>query len=85
MKAASNPEQFSKFLAAVHRKLGNAKGSSRLFLQVNRSYGKKLLVVNFSTKFEKGTATETFTWLLVSEEKRQLEGYKINSAELVAD
>jgi hypothetical protein len=84
-KRSSEKAEVLRFLAVVRRKLGAEVSAKRTGFNVNTDLTKgQSVVLTYDTKFEHGTAAETFT-LHVSEGVAQLEGYNINSTALVTD
>lgn len=56
-------EDIVRFLNAVHAKLGNAGATSAGNINVNATPNGTFVTTEYNTKFEKGDALETFTWL----------------------
>jgi hypothetical protein len=76
---ASGREDMLKFFAAVHRKLGNVRGSAARSFNISYFAGQgKMVVVGYYTTFERGAAQENFTWHM-GKQGAQLVGYQINS------
>lgn len=83
-RSAAKEEDFMKFIQAVHRKLGAYKSGTAEGWQTNVFNGKTSVVLSFKSEFEKGPATERFTFV-VSGESAALQGYTINSTSLITD
>jgi hypothetical protein len=82
--SAGTRDEVIKFLTAVHTKLGNAGSESLTNVRVNSTTNGTFLVVQYSTTFDRGSATETFTWRK-SNGALKLVGYNINSNALVVN
>ncbi len=72
-----------KFFAAIHNKLGNAGDASRSTININATTNGTFLRVSYSTKYDKGTAEETFTWRKGVTGDLTLVGYHIQSNALI--
>lgn len=70
------------FIDVVHQKLGAVKSSSRSGWRDNVNTDGHTYVTAYATVFEKGSGTETFTYLIV-DGRPKLVGYNINSDALV--
>ena len=81
-RGGSKREELVKFLTAVHAKLGNAGAPSAGSINVNATPGGTFVTTQYNTKFEKGDATETFTWLKTAGTLK-LQGYNIQSNALI--
>jgi hypothetical protein len=79
---AGQREDMVKLLAAVHSKLGNAGAENLASLRVNATPSETLLIAEYNTQFERGSAVETFTWVKSTGALR-LRGYNINSNALI--
>ena len=73
-----NRDEFIKFLAAVHGKLGDFRSSNNTNLAVHSEAGNTTVTANFDSTYEKGTAKETFVWSKVNGNLR-LQSYDIQS------
>jgi hypothetical protein len=73
-----------KFLSAVHRKMGDAGESKLKRLNVNATTNGTFTTAVYETKFAKGQATETFTWIKAGGGLK-LRSYNINSMALIVD
>lgn len=82
LKKSATKEDFSKLMLLVHEKLGNPKGTSQTYLQVNATMGGKFLRADFDTQFEKAAGKETFVWHLDGDH-RELYSYHVTSPALV--
>lgn len=82
MKRAAAKADFAKFLGAVHTKLGKVKSSQQTGINVNSVNGSTTITVQAQTEFEKGKASETFTFVKGGE-KLLLLNYNINSPAFV--
>jgi hypothetical protein len=82
MRAAGSQADMSKFLGAVHRKLGLFKSGKSVGWRDNVTTGGHILVLTYDSLYEHGRAEETFT-LRFDSEKPSLEGYHINSQAFV--
>lgn len=83
MQNTADIVEFEEFLGVVQRKLGKAGKSTQQGWRVN--YGSAtLIVLNMQTKYEKGDATETFTFKS-SPKGPMLVGYNIQSQALIMD
>jgi hypothetical protein len=74
--------EFLKILSAVHAKLGNVESSSLQNISLTTNLNGTFLVTVNKTTFEKGEATETFTWRK-EDGGLKLNGYNIQSNALV--
>jgi Protein of unknown function (DUF4019) len=79
---SSKEQELLEFFNAVHTKLGNTGTSERRNIDVNATTNGTFANVTYATTFERGSAIETFTWI-VSDGKLKLVGYNINSRELI--
>ena len=69
-----------KFLQGVHTKLGLAQSEKLTYMTVNATTGGTFLTTVYQTTFDRGLATETFTWLkTISGNGLKLRGYNIQS------
>lgn len=83
MKAATSQGQFEALLSAVHRKLGQVQQSQQQGWSSNATTGGSFVVVTMQTRFEKGTALETFTYKKDDNDRLTLVGYNIQSNEMM--
>jgi len=82
MKAAGTENDLTKLLNAVHTKLGNVKGSTLSNWRVGNYNLTSTATLVQETEFEKGTATETFVFIL-NGKNAVLAGYNRNSNDLI--
>jgi hypothetical protein len=82
--SGENHDNFVKLLSAVHRKLGDAGEHKFVKINVNATTSGTFTSVVYETKFAKGDATETFTWIKKGG-GLTLYSYSINSMALVVD
>jgi hypothetical protein len=78
----SSETDASKLFAAVHSKLGAFKSGSQGAWRVNYNTAGNNTVVQFNSVYEKGKATETFTFVGDANAPR-LYGYNIDSPTLI--
>lgn len=71
-----------KVFEAVHEKLGNAISSKAGNINVTATTAGTFVTTVYQTEFEKGGATETFTWLKTGDTLK-LNGYNIQSNALI--
>lgn len=81
-RSAGSKADTIAFLAAVHRKLGNAKSATEQGYLVNFSTGGMMVNLTYQTQFDQGSATERFSFKVHDNDAR-LAGYRIDSQELV--
>ena len=81
-RSAGSKADTIAFIAAVHRKLGNAKSAAEQGYFVNLSTGGTIVNLTFQTQFDQGSATERFSFKVNGNDAR-LAGYRIESQELV--
>lgn len=75
-------DQLMKFLNAIHARMGNAGNSNLRNIEVQANTGGTFVITVYRTKFDRGDAVETFTWLKKNGELL-LYDYKIESNALV--
>ena len=81
----NKPEVAAKLqalLGAISRKLGQVTSSTQTTWHVNYGTGGETISLQYTTTFEKGSGVEQFLYV-VRDGKVQLDGYHINSDELV--
>jgi len=61
-QSSDSPEEFSKFLAGVHSKLGRSIAFTRSSIFVTVGTGGTFVRTTYSSSFEQGLAGETFVW-----------------------
>jgi hypothetical protein len=76
-KAITEPA-FVAMLQGVSRKLGGFRSASPAGWKVHTAPGGQTITLGYSSIFEKGKATETFTWTSHGE-AMQLQQYNVNS------
>ena len=81
-KTGGDRDQLLKFLEAVHRKLGHPGKTSFANMNVNTNTNGTFTAVSYTTDFEHGSATETFTWIK-SGGNLKLYRYHIESSALI--
>lgn len=84
MRKATSQADMSKFLGAVHRKLGGVKSTKQVAWRVNATTGGTFVVLNMSTEFEKGPAQEAFVFVRDGKDLK-LQTYNINSPALIVN
>lgn len=82
IKGAATEKQLTDLLDAVYRKLGTYQKSTALSWHVNSGPMTSIVTLSYDTEFSDGKATEQFV-ISVSGEKVRLEGYNINSSDLI--
>jgi hypothetical protein len=82
MRSASNEVDFTKFLAAINRKLGKVVQTEQVGWRTNVSTGGTFAVVQMETRFERGKGSETFTFRQ-NGNSLKLAGYNLNSNEMM--
>ncbi|MGB7209987.1 MAG: hypothetical protein WBD27_15110 [Pyrinomonadaceae bacterium] len=82
MKGATDKTKFVEFLEAVHRKLGTHQKSNAAGWHVNSGPLSSHVTLTYNSEFSDGKATEEFL-ISVSGDKVKLEGYHINSPDLI--
>ncbi len=81
-REAATEAEFVEFMSAVRRKLGNVRACERTGLEVNWDGDATSIWLSYETAYEVGIATEQFVWVLDGE-KTRLDGYQIDSKELI--
>jgi hypothetical protein len=84
MKAAVSAQEFSKFLAAIHRKLGPLQSGKTVGWRENYNTSGHVLVMTYAAQYEKGAAQETFQFRF-ADDVAVLDGYHINSPALIVN
>jgi hypothetical protein len=82
MKAAATENDLTKLLNAVHTKLGNVRVSTLSNWRVGNYNLTSTATLVQETEFEKGSATETFVFILDGK-NAVLAGYNVNSNDLI--
>lgn len=81
-KEAIVKEKAVALFSAIDRKLGKLRSTEQINWQVNTRNGTTYAVLVYKTLFEKGEATETFTFH-ISDGKAELVGYNISSLDML--
>ena len=81
-REAATEAEFVEFLGAVRRKLGNVRESELTDIEVNWDSDGTTIWLSYDTGYELGNATEQFVWIMEGE-KIMLDGYQIDSKELI--
>ena len=81
-REAATEAEFVEFLGAVRRKLGNVRESELTDIEVNWDGDGTSIWLSYDTAYELGNATEQFVWIMEGE-KIMLDGYQIDSKELI--
>ena len=84
MKDAATREKMLKIFTAVHTKLGKVTGSTQTRWQVGNFNLKSAVMIEAETTFEKGKATESFTFF-IDGQTATLAGYFVNSDDLITN
>ena len=82
MKGAATEKQLTDLLDAVYRKLGTYKSSKVVNWHVNSGPMTSIVTLVYETEFSGGKGTEQFV-ISVKGDTSKLEGYNINSADLI--
>src|SRR5580658_4373234 len=82
MKGASTQDSLVQLLAAIHRKLGAFQSGKDVGWQDNVNTSGHFLSINYSAKYERGAATESFVYRIDGAQAR-LAGYHISSDALI--
>lgn len=82
MKEATSEADLVKFLSVVHDKLGPFQAGTQTNWQVNYNTSGNTTVILYDSKFAKGEASETFTFVGGSDSPK-LFAYSINSRTLI--
>ncbi len=83
-RKSASEEDLTKFLAAVHRKLGDFLAAGPPAYTFQATTGGNFVVLTYESTFEHGKGTERFTWKMVDGQPR-LMGYNIDSRELITN
>jgi len=81
LRAAVEPEAWSKLMTRLHDKLGNVTDTTRTGFNVNYNVGGTTVTMTYSTKFQLGDGQEEFVWLKSNHELRLL-NYTLRSRAL---
>jgi hypothetical protein len=82
LRAVTSEAKFDKFVGAVHGKLGHVVKTSSAGWRVQSFNLKTSVVLQQKTDFERGSGTETFTFVVHGEDLK-LAGYHVDSSDLV--
>jgi len=83
MRAATTEANLTKFLTAVHKKLGQVAQSQQVGVNVNYNVGgASYITVNMHTRFQNGTGDETFVFKS-KDNTVQLVGYHVASNDMM--
>jgi hypothetical protein len=82
MKSASSQRDFTKFLAAVHRKLGNFQSGQISSWNDSLTQQGHVVTIGYAAKYDQGPAQESFVYRIEGE-RAQLAGYHVNSMALI--
>jgi hypothetical protein len=81
-RASASEADFSAFVDAVHRKLGNVKAVEQVSWKIGSFNLKTEVMLVYKTTFDSGSGMETFNFR-IDGGRATLRGYNINSKELV--
>jgi hypothetical protein len=81
-REAATETEFGEFLGAVRRKLGKVRQRELTGFEVNYSSSGTAIWLSYDTEYELGVATEQFVWV-TDGEKTRLDGYRIDSKDLI--
>lgn len=79
---ATGEDDFEKLLTAVHQKLGDVRQSDLRSWNTSWTSQGTIVTLTYGTTFSTGSGTEQFLWH-ISDNRAQLIGYHINSADLI--
>lgn len=82
LRDATPKAEFAQLMNAVRGKLGDTETSEQTGWRVNATTGGTFVIVGRETEFERGTGSETFTFVRDGEQLL-LVGYNINSKEMM--
>jgi hypothetical protein len=82
LKTVTSNADMLKLLKAIHEKLGTFQSGTQTGWRVNYNTTGNNTVIQFDSKFEKGRATETYTFVGDPQSPRML-SYDINSSALI--
>ena len=82
MKGATTEKELTDLFDAVYRKLGTYKSSKSLSWHVNTGPMTSIVTLVYDTEFSDGKGKEQFV-ISVSGDTVKLEGYNINSSDLI--
>jgi hypothetical protein len=84
LKNNTTLDNFTKLLAAIDRKLGTFKAGENKSWSINYGTGGTLVTIGIQAQYEKGSAFETFSFV-IEDGKAMLNGYNIQSQELLVN
>jgi len=84
LKKTTTEQDLTKLLSAIDRKLGAVKDAQSNGWNLNYNASGNSITLNYKTRFERGTGTETFVYRM-SGGKALLSGYRINSTDLITN
>ncbi len=82
LKRSTTQDHFTRFLAAIHRKLGPVRKAQQTGFNDTINTSGHIVALGYHTTFASGDGTENFTFRMVDGTPR-LAGYHINSDALV--
>jgi len=82
---AGNSAEFKKLLDAIHRKLGQTIGATRKGWNIYATLNGTFVNLTYATTFDRGPATETFTYLVTEGARPVLNGYNISSVAMMTN
>ena len=82
MRNVIKAKEFEKLLSAIHHKLGKVLVAKQADWRANATTQGTFVVLGMDSKFEKGQAQETFTYVRDGKDLK-LVGYNINSPALI--
>ena len=83
-KDSGSKEEITKFLQAVHRKLGTVNQATQQGWHVNATPTGGVITMSYETEFTNDKAVESFTFFMNGDDA-QIAGYNINSKKLVTE
>ena len=83
-KAGATEADFFKLIQAIRGKFGSFQSGSEAGWRTNATTDGTFVILTYSSQFERGKATETFTFV-ISGESATLQSYNINSPALISD
>jgi hypothetical protein len=84
LKNNTKSEEFLETLTAIDRKLGAFKVAENKSWSINYGTGGTLVTIGIQAQYEKGSAFETFNFV-IENGKAMLNGYNIQSRELLVN
>lgn len=84
LKAITTPEEWTKFLEAVHRKLGKFQSAAEPGWNDQMTTGGHFITLTYQSKYERGDASEQIVYK-IADGKTALVGYHIGSTALVVN